>query len=137
MPLYGGSSGENSKYREMLISVWMVAGVSWCRPSLSPGDRFYILAVPGLRSWSTTAIIFICCAELSAVPVWTLGHRPCEYIGFIIVREHLFVTERLGNKEEGSFPVEHSFRALSVKMLRFIRVILNFHCASLNFHFCG
>ena len=27
MPLYGGS-GENSKYREMLISVWMVDGVS-------------------------------------------------------------------------------------------------------------
>ena len=72
MPLYGSSSGENGKYREMLISVWMVDGVSWCRPSLSPGDRFYILAVPGLRS--TTAIIFICCAELSAVPVWTLDH---------------------------------------------------------------
>ena len=28
MPLYGSSSGENSKYREMLISGWMVDGVS-------------------------------------------------------------------------------------------------------------
>ena len=113
----------------------MVCPWSWCRASLSPGDRFYILAVPGLRS--TTAIIFICCAELSAVPVWTLGHL-ANILGSSIVREHPFVTEKLGNKEEGSFSLEHSFRALSVqKMIWFIRVILNFHCACLNFHFCG